>query len=114
MTPSRCRLFEVTAFKPFPREHPPTWDECAALPWDDDYQTALSESMCSDGWIGGPVEVCDGLVWDGHHRLITALVLGWDGATPIPVVYATREWLAAHGHDEYLSAASGDAPAAGA
>jgi hypothetical protein len=65
---------------------PETWGREKAWPefierlWAEEhtYMWSLAEFMAVTGkWPGGDVIVDDGVVQDGHHRLVLALALGW-------------------------------------
>lgn len=56
------------------------WPGHARRLWRDerDYMAALAAHMTRLGaWPATPVIVDDGVVQDAHHRIVTALGLGW-------------------------------------
>jgi hypothetical protein len=62
------------------------WVQHASRLWSEegDYMAALLHAMVlAEGWIQGPVTTDDGVVQDGHHRLVIEAYLDRD--TDIPV-----------------------------
>lgn len=80
----------LSSFRPESWGREEDWAAFAARLWreEHDYLAALGASMVKSGteWLGDPVPIHDGVVQDGHHRIIVALSLGFFDMD-IPLLY---------------------------
>jgi len=80
----------LSTYRPETHGRNENWHQHAERLWreEGEYMLALKNHMRSmHGWYYHPVIVDDGVVQDGHHRLVIAWTLGWR-KREIPLVNA--------------------------
>lgn len=83
---------------------------CCARPGH--YQRVLEAHLSDHGLTEGVCLTDEGLVWDGHHRIVAARRLGIQSIPLESRKQADERWLRDHGPVTWESRTFGDIPAA--
>lgn len=101
----RARIVDLV---PSRSEHEPwTWDdeardilarECCCCGVNGHYQRALESHVSRHGLDGLGIYVENGVVCDGHHRVVAAIRLGIESVPLESITQAEARWLRDHEH----------------